>query len=89
MSRYQLGWATCNEGLPCTHPHDAEFSSGWCDALYTLSEQGELEEDGAWVMHWNGVAWALHYEPGYGDIIHESECFAHVGDYDDEVTYVE
>lgn len=44
MSKYQLGYAMCAEGLPCARPSDAEFSAGWCDALYTMTERGELHE---------------------------------------------
>jgi hypothetical protein len=89
MTRYKLGWATYAEGLPCLHPDDFEFSAGWCDAMYTLTEDGEFQESGEWLLRWHGNGWAVAYEPSWDDIIAENEHFAHAGAYykDDEVMY--
>lgn len=82
MSRYQMGWAVCAEGLPCTNPHDVEFSAGWCDALYEMTENGELQESGDWFLRWDD-GWAVEYEPSPGDIMHENEVLAHADDFDE------
>ena len=70
------------EGLPCARLDDAEFSAGWCDAIYVLTEDRELQESGDWHLQWVDGTFAVAYEPSHGDIQHESECFAHVGEFD-------
>lgn len=83
MSKYQLGFAMCAEGLPCARPDDAEFSAGWCDALYIMTEDGELQESRDWHLQWVDDTFAVAYEPSIDDIIHEGEAFAHAGEFNE------